>query len=388
MPLWPREKIYNFCAPLRLKETLKNPMTKRSPLFFLLLLLCVSGCIRAVPGNAGQGDTIRVLLLNGVPSVSVKGSSLSGQLDIRMVDGAAVVDGSSVQLPLRLEPAGEFMYIDGRPYRGALVVYEDSGALMVVDELLLESYLAGIINNEISSRWPVESIKAQAVIARTYAIFQREKKKSAVFDIEGSVLGQVYSGAGAEDGAATAAVFQTRGEILEYNGKPALTVYHSNAGGMTEAARDVWQSDFPYLRPVKSPYDKYAPRYRWEFAIEGTALGAKLRSAGFDLDEPYSIRPLVTTASGRVKELAVKDGHGGRAVMRGEDLRKALGYSHLRSTRFKISKRGTAFVFTGKGSGHGVGLSQWGARGMAEKGYSYDEILEHYYPGTRINRVY
>ena len=369
-------------------------MIKRSPLCFLLLLLCVSGCIRAVPGNAGQGDTIRVLVLDGVQAVSIKGSSLAPQLDIK-TDGASVlVNAAPAQLPLRLEPAGEFIYIGGRPYRGSLVVHAAEGRLMVVDELLLEGYLVGIINNEISSKWPVESIKAQAVIARTYAIFQRAKKKDALFDIEGSVIGQVYSGAGAEDGAAMDAVRQTRGEILEYNGEPALTVYHSNAGGMTEAARDVWQSDFPYLRPVKSPYDKSAPGYSWELVIEARALGEKLRSAGFDLsfslsdDEPHSISPLETTSSGRVKVLAVEDATGRRVVLRGEDLRKALGYSSLRSTRFKVKKRGSAFVFTGRGSGHGVGLSQWGAKGMAEEGYSYGEILKHYYPGTRINRVY
>jgi len=369
-------------------------MTKRSPLYFLLLLLCVSGCIRAVPGNAGEGDTIRVLVIDNAQAVSIKGASFGAgePLDIRMDGAGAMVNGSLAQLPLRLEPAGEFIYIDGRPYRGSLVVHAAQSHLMVVDELPMESYIAGIINNEISSKWPVESIKAQAVIARTYAIFQREKKKDALFDIEGSVLGQVYSGAGAEDGAATDAVRQTRGEILEYNGEPALTVYHSNAGGMTEAASDVWQRDFPYLRRVKSPYDKGAPRYAWELAIEGKELVEKLHSAGFDLSlfdgGPYSISPLVITRSGRVKQLAVKDAAGRRVVMRGEDLRKALGYSALRSTRFKVEKRGSAFVFTGHGSGHGVGLSQWGAKGMAEAGYSYADILRHYYPGTRIKRAY
>ncbi len=375
---------------MRLKDDIKNPMTRKYLFFPLLLLLFASGCIRAVPGNAGQGDTIRVLVLDGVQAVSIKGSSLGDgeQVDIKMLDEGAEVNGSPVQLPLRLEPAGEFIYIGGRPYRGSLMVHADAGHLMVVDELYLESYLVGIINNEISSKWPVESIKAQAVIARTYAIFQRAKKKDALFDVEGSVLGQVYSGAGPEDGAALDAVRLTHGEILEYNGSPALTVYHSNAGGMTEAARDVWRRDFQYLRPVKSPYDKSAPGYAWEFAIEGKALGEKLRSAGFDLLEPYAISPLDNTASGRVKELAIEDERGRRVALSGEDLRKALGYSKLRSTRFKVEKLGSAFVFTGYGSGHGVGLSQWGAKGMAEDGYSYGDILRHYYPGTRINRVY
>jgi len=371
------------------KEDAKDPMIRRSPLFFfLILILCVSGCVKAVPGNAGQGDTIRVLVLDGVKAVSVKGSSLARLLRISAADGAVLVNDSIEQGPLRLTPADELIYLDGRPYRGTLVVRASGDQLMVVDELLLESYLVGIINNEISSKWPAESIKAQAVVARTYAMFQREKRRDEPFDIEGSVLGQVYSGAGAEDNSAMDAVRRTRGQILEYNGEPALTVYHSNAGGMTEAARDVWQSDYPYLRRVSSPYDKVAPRYSWEFEIDGGALGEKVRAAGFELGEPRSISPVRTTASGRVRLLSIRDTAGGSVEMRGEDLRRALGYSRLRSTRFKVKKHGSAFVFIGHGSGHGVGLFQWGAKGMADKGYSYTEILRHYYPGTRLKRVY
>ncbi len=363
-------------------------MRKRPQLFILLLILSLTGCVKDVAGNAAEGDSIRVLVLAGVDSISIKGVSNGGDLDIRREGEGVTMNGAPRALPLRLSPEGEFIYLNNRPYRGSLEVLPDGAGLMVVDELPLERYLVGIINTEISSKWPVESIKAQAVVARTYAIFVRAKKKEGPYDIEGSVLGQVYSGAAAEDGAAMRAVRETAGEILVYDDEPALTVYHSNAGGMTDSAKDVWQSDYPYLKPVKSPYDEAAPRFSWEFSIEKKAFGEKLKGAGFDMAGPESIEPVTTTPSGRHKALVIRDNKGERVFLTGEDLRRALGYSVLRSTRFEVERKGEDFIFKGKGSGHGVGLSQWGARGMAEDGYGYREILEHYYPGTELRKAY
>lgn len=363
-------------------------MRKRSRFFVLLLLFFIGGCIRAVPGSAGDGDRIRVLVLNGAESVSVRGVGSGAVLDIRRDGGGVAINGRAEPLPLRFEPEGEYIYINNRPYRGSVEVLPNGDGLMVIDELPLEDYLVGIINNEISSKWPEESIKAQAVIARTYAIYVRAKKNDTPYDIEGSVLGQVYSGAAAEDGAAMKAVAATAGEILTYGGEPALTVYHSNAGGMTASSKDVWRSDYPYLRPVGSPYDEHAPRYSWNFSIDVKTLGDRLRDAGFDVGEPEAIEPAVVTDSGRVKSVAIRERGGRKVLLTGENLRKAVGYGKLRSTLFEVRKDGNAFFFSGRGSGHGVGLSQWGAKGMAGDGYTYREILRHYYPGTEIEKVY
>ncbi len=362
-------------------------MKKKSPLFILLLVILLAGCVRVPTGNAREDYTVRVLVFKSVDALSVRGST-EGDLRIKAAGNGVEVNGRNESLPLRLNPAGEFIYLDGRPYRGSIVVSAGEGGLMVVDELALESYLVGVINTEISSRWPVESIKAQAVVARTYAIFNMSKKKDAPYDIEGSVLGQVYSGAAAEDGAALKAVQETEGQILTYGGEPALTVYHSNAGGMTDSAKDVWQGDYPYLQAVESPYDKDAPRYTWSLEVGASELESKLKEAGFKISEPVSINPVSVTRSGRIKALIIKDVRGGRAFLTGEDLRRTLGYSNLRSTRFVVAKKGGTFVFNGRGSGHGVGLSQWGAKGMAEHGYTYRAILEHFYPGTELEKAY
>jgi len=302
-----------------------------------------------------------------------------------------LVNGAVRELPLTFSPRrGAFIYIDNRPYRGRLGIYADGGSgLFVVDELDIEDYIAGIINYEISSAWPEDAVKAQAVAARTYVLYRMERAPEGPYDIEGTTAGQVYKGASAEDEAATRAVKMCRGEVLVFHGKPALTVYHSNGGGRTDAAGDIWKGDefYPYLRSVVSPYDKVSPRYRWDFAVPAPILGRLLRAEGFSLGTPRRLRLKDITPAGRVKTMSLSDSRGNTIVIGGEKLRGLLGYSLLRSGLFTVRRERGLFIFTGRGSGHGVGMSQWGARGMAEAGYSYKEILRHYYPGARLKKL-
>jgi stage II sporulation protein D len=262
------------------------------------------------------------------------------------------------------------------------------GGLLVINEVPIEAYLAGIINNEISSKWPEDVIKTQAVIARTYALFNRNKRSSAPWHVESSVRGQVYSGSASEDSAAVKAVAATCGEVLTFDNEPALTVYHSNAGGMTEASSAVWSRDYPYLVPVESPFDAGAPKYEWDHTSTSATLGALLRASGRAIGDPDAVEILEKTGAGRVKLLAVRDSEGNEVRLSGEDLRSVLGYSVLRSAMFDVEKGGEMFLFKGRGSGHGVGLSQWGAKGMAENGWSYRQILLHFYPGTELTKVW
>lgn len=359
---------------------------KRRPLLITLLaffLLAASVC------RAGSGGrNIRVLVLKGEPSLTVRGAGES-PVEIKAEGSApASVNGKKAALPLKFSPEEEFLYINGRPYRGDISVSAEAGGLSVVNELELESYIAGVINNEISSKWPVEAVKAQAVVARTYAMYQMNNHPDSPYDIEGTVMGQVYSGAAAEDPDATRAVSETAGEILTFAGEPALTVYHSNAGGMTDSSRDIWSEYYPYLLSVTSPFDKDAPRYTWEFVLPEGSLKALLAGAGYEIGELKGIKCDELTPAGRVKSLVISGSSGSGVRMRGEDLRKIVGYSYLRSSLFSVEKKDGLFVFNGRGSGHGVGMSQWGAKGMAGSGFSYSEILRHYYRGAVLKKVY
>lgn len=361
----------------------------RKRLLIVALTLLIAGCAAVSPDRAQSGATIRVLLLKGAPSVSLKGVRDSGEVQVvKSYNAKASVNGLLRQLPVRFYPGDSHISVNGRQYAGVIEVMDAKSGLLVVNELPLEVYISGIINNEISTKWPADVVKAQAVIARTYALYQRDKREGEPYHIEGSVLGQVYSGIAAEDEAALKAVKDTRGEVLYYNGGPALTVYHSNAGGKTDSSKDIWKVDYPYLTSVESPYDNDAPQFEWEYSIPALTLKEALRTSGYSIGEPESITVEALTPAGRVRALSIKDYEGRVLKISGENLRKAAGYSLLRSSIFSAEKRADTFVFRGKGSGHGVGLSQWGAKGMAENGYSYREIIRHYYPGTALRKAY
>jgi len=354
----------------------------------ILLVFLVSGCLRSVPGQAGHGERIRVLIMKEVPSLELKGTD-RGSLVIRASEGGQVrVNGKVRSMPLRLLPGNGHIMVNGRPYRGSIEIAPGKQGLMVINEVPIEAYLAGIINNEISSKWHEDVIKTQAVIARTYALFNRNKRASSPWHVESSVMGQVYSGAASEDQAAQSAVRDTAGEVLTFGGEPALTVYHSNAGGMTEASRAVWSRDYPYLKPVESSFDAVAPRYEWDYTATAAGLGEELRRSGRSIGDPVELEVIETTSTGRVSSLVLRDSEGREIRMTGEELRSVIGYSVIRSSMFKVERGGEMFVFKGKGSGHGVGLSQWGAKGMAESGYSYRQILLHFYPGTELVKLW
>ncbi|CAG0929450.1 hypothetical protein PLCT1_01054 [Planctomycetaceae bacterium] len=354
----------------------------------VLLVLFVSGCLHSAPGQAGHGERIRVLILKGVPSVELKGTDRGSVIVRETPGGTAAVNGRERRLPLRLFPDDGQIFVNGRPYRGNIEITHGKGGLLVINEIPIEAYLAGIINNEISSKWPEDVIKTQAVIARTYALFNMNKRAGAPWHVESSVMGQVYSGSASEDSAAVSAVAATAGEVLMFADEPALTVYHSNAGGMTESSSAVWSRDYPYLVPVESPFDSGAPRYEWDHTCSAATLGDELRRSGRSIGEPAEIEILEKTSAGRVKLLAVRDSMGGEVKLSGEELRSVLGYSVLRSAMFDVVRGGEMFLFKGRGSGHGVGLSQWGAKGMAENGYSYRQILLHFYPGTELTKAW
>jgi stage II sporulation protein D len=374
---------------------------KRFPLYKALSLLIItslfSACvvISSTPqvkkvnrSEDAPRELIRVQVLKALTSLSVKGTKNSVSR-IEIADNKALlVDGKRIESVILTPKDGEsFVYLDGKPYRGTVEVHGEASGLSLINELYLEDYLAGLINNEISSSWPRQSVRAQAVIARTYALVQKKKRATEPFHLSGTDIDQVYKGSGSEDNAAFKAVRATTGEVLTYRGELALTLYHSNAGGRTEAAVNVWGSDFRYLRSVVSPYDRRDRGFEWTHEISSGDLTARLVSAGIKIDKVRSLHIKRRSKSKRVVKLQVV-GKGTSVELSGERLRAILGYGTIRSTLFKVRKKGKSFVFTGKGSGHGVGLSQWGAKGMAEAGRHYRGILSHYYPGTKLKKIY
>ncbi len=271
--------------------------------------------------------------------------------------------------------------------RGWLEVSRQPEGLRFVNEVGMEDYVAGILGREIYPGWDLEMLKAQAVVARSYALYRRGRATSApspgTFDVEGTTSGQVYGGADAETPAVLSAVSATRGEYLSYQGKPILAAYHSAAGGRTASAEEVWGRAIPYLvsRPVANEED--SPDTYWRASVASTKLRLALAPLGVEVGEPEQMEVAERSESGRAIRLEIR-GAEGTGEIRARALRSALGEDVIRSTLFEIRTAEAGFIFVGSGHGHGVGMSQWGGQAMAKEGSSYREILAAFYPGTRV----
>ena len=311
--------------------------------------------------------------------------------------------------PVRFTPkSGTTLTLEGRgPFRGSIEVRRDGGGLAIVNELDLDHYVMGV--REVPGSWPMEALKAQAVAARTYVLWEIQKGywKRFGFDVCGTTSCQVYQGATAELGERgrrwTQAVRETAGQVLLHEGKPALTRYHSSSGGRTLANVVVFESDGdpPYLRAVDDPFDEVSPLHRWEVSFTREHLQEILR-AGIQLGGEI----VDVTADQASRELTITT-KGGELKMSTVRFRREISeqapksfpelYPSLRkdgepmpftlpSSRFTISRTAEGFVVRGMGYGHGVGMSQWGAMGRATEGHTYEQILAAYYGGLQPQR--
>ena len=311
------------------------------------------------------------------------------QLNIKISNPGISINSREFGSNVKIKPAeNSLIKIDKKGYRGSIeILRDDKVGLLVINELDVEEYLKGVLNEEISAKWHPEAIKAQAVVARTYALYQKENRKDNPYHMEATTTDQVYGGARREDERTNKAAKDTQGIVLTYEGKLAKVFYHSISGGITEDVTDVWGGEGNnYLKSIKCDFDKDAPNYQWETEIDAVDLEMLLSRNGIKVDGILSIEPVSFTSSGRVSELQIRHKNGIEKIS-GVNFRKIIGYETIRSTLFRIKEGEGSFIFYGKGSGHGVGLCQWGAKGMAEKGYSYIDILKYYYPGIEIKRI-
>lgn len=348
-------------------------------------------------GLAVKQRSVTVSLVGGkgmARTEGSKGASLAaGQsYDVRWQDGAFLIGREKLRgevLTIRPSGAGE-LALDGRRYRGALELRHKSGGLTAVNIVPVDDYLRSVVPEEMPTDWPAEALKAQSVAARSFSLASRGRHASEGYDLCTTTHCQLYTGIAAEKTASTAAVRATRGEVLTYGGKPIEALFHTDSGGMTESSENVWGSHVPYLRAVRDAQIKTLP---WTKTITRADLERKLAAKGHDIGKVRSIAlsPLAIgraakdrTASGRVKTMTVK-GMKGTATLSGTTWRSLLG---LKSTLFDVKLTKDAVTFTGYGSGHGLGISQWGAKRLAETGKSYADILHHYYTGTTLQQLY
>ena len=258
----------------------------------------------------------------------------------------------------------------------------------MVNELDIELYLLGVVASEIPSDWHRETLKAQAVASRTYALYQKQRAAGRTYDVLATEDSQMYNGRNSERRATSEAVRVTAGQVIVYRGALIPAFYHSSCGGHTEDASQLWEIYEPYLRGVDCDCQNISKYGQWERQFGVEKIARALRKRGFPVKRITSATLGAITQAGRVRDVAIRHA-GGTTIVPAEALRAAVGNSQLPSVFFELelSLTGSDLVFSGRGMGHGVGLCQWGAEEMAQHNVGYQAILNHYYPGTGLAAI-
>ena len=364
--------------------------------------------------EAQAAQSIRVLLVSDVQQLEVTSDqtlwvtdernqawSYDSVLKIKVRGHALILNGKPVvtdRLTLRAGNNDLTMWLNGNGKRTAVQARDDNGTLhvsgvvklirrgksrLLVNHVDLEEYVKGVVPQEVNSTWHPEMLKVQAVATRTYALYQHMLNSTRAYDVVAGIQDQVYRGRQGIDARVIAAVESTRGLVVTYQGAPIYAAFSSTAAGVTEDAMTIWSKDLPYLKGVECPFDIESPYYQWSTSVKIEMLEKALRQQGFSVGTISLVAPQSYSRAGRVATLRVIHSNG-ELVIRGEDLRRAVGYTIVPSTQFTVQSMGQDLVLYGYGAGHAVGLCQWGAKELAELGYSFSSILSYYYPGTEL----
>ncbi len=349
-------------------------------------------CAVAVQGPWRVVDANGNSLSSSIAPASFQVGAADQQPESVLLNGRAVPSGCRV-----LPRVGGSIQVDGRSYGGSLTLLNRAGRLLAVNNLDIEQYLPGVLSGELFPNFHLEAYKAQAVAARTYALYQKFAHPKPDYDVTGSTASQVYIGGGSEK--ALDAVRATYGRVLTWSSptgeKMFCPYYSSTCGGLT--------SPVSYLHPVQPipplaggvgcTACTHARYYTWEpVHISRAEVTRKLR-AKYSLFQTMGviqrIEPLEILPGGRIVWLQLLDGRGGCVRMRASQFRLTMGPSLLRSTWCRIDNGADGFTFSGgRGFGHGVGMCQFGADGLAQAGWNFRAILAFYYPGSHMTRAY
>lgn len=334
-----------------------------------------------------SGNTINCFHDNGSLSLKIKEEIFIGE-----------------QFSLTPLETDETIKINGKKYRGKIQISLSDKSIEVINVLNLEDYVKGVLAKEMplgKNEENFEALKALAVCIRTYAI-QKMRDGKLHFDIYADTRDQVYGGVDAESSLSNRAVDQTEKLILKFNNNPAIIFYHSTCGGYTESSANIFTNDeIPYLTGIKDGDDPYciiSPRFQWEETYSKELIISRLKNYSLIDNQNYLLENIYVISrfnSGRVNELEINlsynSGEAKSVIIKGNEIRSILknadGKSILWSTMFDVSLKSNSVILQGKGFGHGVGLCQWGAIALSQTGSSYQEILNHYYPGTEIEKI-
>jgi stage II sporulation protein D len=276
---------------------------------------------------------------------------------------------------------------DNVGYRPALSVERTPTGLRLINALDVEDYLRGVLPAEVYVDWPAAALEAQAVVSRSYALARAWAKPSAPWHLRADTASQVYGGLDREDDRTSAAVTTTENLVVLHEEELVTAFFSACCGGHTAAVDDAWPGSprEPWLTGVECPWCADSPHAAWELRLEFAELSGLLVDHGYCAAPLSGLQPLTNPRTGRVRALEFVTVADESFSVPGNELRRLLGYSRLKSTRFElVDIDESGLILRGSGYGHGVGLCQWGARGMAAAERTAAEIIEFYFPGCRV----
>jgi len=379
---------------------------KKSPLVFAFFIAFATLLLVSTRLEAGSNAPfyVRVLIAEDRPSLRV---TIKGKYVIRLLPSNKVAkSGQGLQgisltpTPrglrlgteewaaegLSIEPvSARDLYIDHSRFRGFVSVFKTkTGALYAVNRLDIEKYLYGVLHHEVAPWWPMEALKAQAVAARTYAMYQVQVSKAAPYDLKSSTSSQVYGGSTTERYRTRKAVDRTAGQILAYQGKTFPAYFHATCAGTTAGAQELWKINLPPIAGgVKCTFCRISPHFYWQAKVPLSSIEDDLKRNSRLIGRILKIEPVTRTPSERVGSLRIT-GTEGETIIAAKDFRVWIGGQLMKSTDFTVEIKEDVAEFHGKGWGHGVGLCQWGTLGKALLGKSFKDILSFYYPSSTI----
>jgi stage II sporulation protein D (peptidoglycan lytic transglycosylase) len=376
------------------------------------LWLALAACVLACANVARADTTMRILLLkHQLQAVVASAGGLTVRpyqagseplltpdvttvIDVRPQAGGLLLAGTiQTQDKLLITPLTDLLLtVDGQSFRGAIVIERDEdGALDVVNVVDLEQYLYSVVGSEVSASTPASALQAQAVVARTYAVAHLGAHEDLGFDLRAGDQDQAYNGVDAESEPVVNAVDATRGVVMLYHDHLAQAYYSACDGGYTSDGHGL-NDPQPYLQAVRDPYCPMSPYMQWTAAVPVSAFVESLNERGI-LDQPLAssdlkdVRSGSVDSSGRLTSVVLVTSRGSLSIA-GTSFRVAAGNRLIKSTRISsLSLQSGVIRASGSGFGHGVGMCQLGARGMAESGLGVYAILDFYYPGAILTQL-
>lgn len=314
---------------------------------------------------------------------SINGKEITNKkkINIKYIDNKIYIDNDEFE-KVDISNKG-IMTIGNNKYYGDIYIKQVDSKLQIVNFVDIEKYLLGVVPYEMPSSFPLEALKAQTVIARSYAQTNINRKKKD-FDLYDDTRSQVYSGIPkSRVSNVEKAIKETKGEVITYNGRVIDALFHSYSGGYTASAKEVYGNDIEYLKPVEDKYSKGVPMsvLTWTYLIPKSQFEKEIGFIPLDYDIEY-------TESNRVKYIILyNEDRSLEKKYTGAEFRRKYSTSKIKSTAYNINIENGDIKVVGSGYGHGVGFSQWSSKTMAEdEKMSYKDIINFFYTGVKIEK--